>query len=93
MNRIALITIATLVTVTAFGQKSTKLNANFNDLVAGKTAPNVKITGANPSVGRQILQASPIDLPAPNGKGVPEPATMATLAIGIAALVRRKRNR
>ncbi len=89
MKRTAVLTIVALGATTAIGQKATQLNANFSDLVAGKSI-NVKVASAPNTVGMQIHTTSP-NLPSPNGQGVPEPATMATLAVGAAALLRRKR--
>ena len=90
MKRIALILVIGALTAGAFAQKKVQLGSNFSDLMSGTSKSNIKVTHRNTSLGSQLAPDGRKDLEEMN-RGVPEPATMAVLGIGVASLLRRHR--
>lgn len=100
MKRLATILLVSVLSVGAFAQSNGKLKVNVSSIVQGSSTTSQVKT----QTGNTIVQAAPTrstiasQLAPPNrnqvdnrGEPVPEPATMAVIGVGIAALLRRKR--
>ncbi len=95
--------LATTLTIAAFtastfAQGKVKLGAHFSDLIAGGRAvtsqpakPGITITPARSEVRAQLAPPSKDNGLDSRGEGVPEPASIAALSIGIGAFLRRRK--
>lgn len=91
MNRIAFILVIGALTAGAFAQKKIQLGSNFSDLMSGTKKSSVKVAPPSNTLGSQLApEGGKRDLEEMN-RGVPEPATLAVLGVGVASLLRRRR--